>query len=47
MLLSVPAFTVSTYFDDNTSYEIPLKILSNLKVGDDSFNLMFKSFVER
>lgn len=41
MLISVPVFTDLTYLDDNTSFEIPLRILSAFNVHTDEFNLMF------
>lgn len=45
MLISVPLFGDSTYLDDNTSYDIGLKMLSVYEPGSDAFNNMFYTFV--
>lgn len=47
MLISVPVFTTSTYLDENTSYDIGLRIMQGYNQTDDGFNLLFKSFIER
>mgnify|MGYP001557444302 CR=1 FL=1 len=46
MLISVPIFDSRTYVDDNTSYDVVLKIMSTVSPGSDGFNILFKSFVE-
>jgi hypothetical protein len=46
MLIAVPVFGTTTYLDDNTSYEVGLDIMSSLTPGTESFNQMFKSFIE-
>lgn len=45
MLISVPLFSDSTYLDDNTSYDIGLKMMSVYNTGSDDFNNMFYTFV--
>jgi hypothetical protein len=46
MLLSVPIFSNSTYLEDNTSYDIGLRMMSIYDVGTDEFNQAFKSYIE-
>lgn len=45
MLISVPLFSDTTYLDDNTSYDIGLKMMSAYDPGSDAFNSMFYTFV--
>jgi hypothetical protein len=46
MLLSVPLFDPGTYVDDNSSYDIGLKMMSTVTPYSDGFNILFKSFIE-
>jgi hypothetical protein len=46
MLISVPVFSTSTYMDDNNSYLAGMNMMIGFPIGDNGFNLLFKSFIE-
>jgi len=46
MLISVPLFTDVTYQEENTSFEIGIKLLQRYKPHTPQFDALFESIVE-
>jgi len=46
MMFSVPIFTISTYKDDNNSFEFGLEMIKEFENNTIGFNATFSSYVK-